>query len=138
MVKSVGEAHAFEQARRPLFLATSIHAACQEEWNLDIFNGRKVRHQVERLKDKPYLSSSDAGPFVRRGDVELLAIPTNSPLRWCKHAAQYEEKRTLAAAAGTGHGNEVAFLDFKRHPPQRPHNLTTMTIVLADVFYLQH
>src|SRR4051794_24974109 len=116
------EADAMQRIHRRLVALFARPAEVSvDERELDVFDGRRAREQIETLKDEPDLRVADDGALVAVERRDVDAVEFVRAVGGTVEAAEDVHQRRLAGAGGAHHGDELPLIDEEVDASERAH-----------------
>ena len=100
-----------------------LGVATIEQGQFNIFLRRRPRQEIEALKDKAQITSTDARTLIPAQCLNMDTFEQISAGGWRIQTAQNIHGRRFARTAGTHDGNKLAFFNLKADLVER-HQLT--------------
>ena len=135
MIGAIGQAHDLQGGQRPVALLVAGHMPVHiQHGQLDVFQRRSARQQVESLENKTDFLVANIRQVIAVELGDIGAIEQVYPARRAVQATDDVHQRGFAGAAGAHHGDEFAGLDFQRDPAHRVDVHLPRPVHLVDVF----
>ena len=133
VVQALAQAQIVEQFGSALH-GIALLVAAQQGRNSHIFERRKLRQELVKLKYEAYVAISEVGELVAFEFQHIHAVVNDAAAIGRVESAENLQQSGFAGAAGTHDGHHLLLADYGAHIAQH----LQRAVAFIDVFYFYH